>query len=929
MEKGKTKSKQSTIELLILLIFCFYDVGMFLMSIVNQWETGYSIGIALTGILSVIMYIGQYADYRVRVFITTILMQGALLMYAQKMRNMSNVMPIFNLMLIMIALYEVKEAVYITILTFFMIMYINRLVSAGVNDRSIQNLIVTIMQSSSLVVVELLVSNWVEQTKRNKQQLLETIEELKEAERSKDDFLANVSHEIRTPINSICGMSEIVLHEQDMSKIKEDIYTIQNSGENLASIVSDILDFSELQSDKLEIVEEPYNITSTINDIIHTVMAKKADKNIEVVVDCDANIPCLLVGDEKKLKRVIMNILDNAIKFTQEGCISITISSRKESYGVNLLVSIRDTGIGMRQESLEKMFNSFNQVDTRRNRMNGGIGIGIAISQAIIRKMGGFISVKSALGKGSTFKIVVPQKVKDDRPIIGLEEPQKINAAIYVDMEQFNMTTVRDEYTKNIMHMAEQLHVRCQMCRKLAELKRRVEREEFSHIFISLVEYREDQNYFHQLALKTRVIIVIDRSDEKYVLNENIIKMYKPFYVLPIVAILHGGQAVEYGRTKSKYERFVAPEVQVLVVDDNITNLRVVEGLLERYQIKVTTATSGKDTLSMIEKKKFDIIFMDHMMPEMDGVETLHHIREKVGIYYQRVPVIALTANAVTGMRSAFLAEGFADFVEKPIEISELERALKRNIPEEKMVYLEPDTGWNLLPEAGTESEESDLKIGDIDIEKGIMYCGSLEKYQEITRLHYTEAALNRKQIVKYFEEQNWKDYTITVHGLKSSMLSVGAITLSEIAKGLELAGKENRIDYILEHQKELLEEYDRVVKLFGECKWIQQKEEENVVVEVSAPEEASELKEELENITQELFMELAGAFEDAMYAFDEQQMLRILEDLKKYSYEGKALKKEIASIIEKVKASDYMSASEELWTIQREYKREEEGHVK
>ena len=261
------------------------------------------------------------------------------------------------------------------------------------------------LQIGALLVIEGVTYYLIRLRKATEAELLENITELEKAQRSKDDFMANVSHEIRTPINTISGMSEMVLREDISPTVRENVFDIQTAGRNLQSIVSDILDFSELESGKMELVEEPYNITSTINDIINMSLAKKGDKPIEIIVDCDASIPCNLLGDEIKLRRVVMNLVNNAIKFTNEGCVTISFGCRREAYGINLVVKVKDTGIGIEEENLEKLFTSFNQVDTKKNRMEGGIGLGLAIANAIVMKMGGFITVSSCCSC-SSFKLV-------------------------------------------------------------------------------------------------------------------------------------------------------------------------------------------------------------------------------------------------------------------------------------------------------------------------------------------------------------------------------------------------------------------------------------------------------------------------------------------------------------------------------------------
>ena len=439
----------------------------------------------------------------------------------------------------------------------------------------------------------------------------------------------------------------------------------------------------------MTLVEEPYNITSTINDIMNMALARKEGKNLELIVDCEAVMPCGMVGDEQKIRRAVMNVVDNAIKFTKEGAVILTINTRKEAYGVNLSVTVKDTGIGMEEKNIEKLFSSFNQVDTKRNRQEGGIGLGLAITEALVGKMGGFITVKSAPGRGTEMQIVIPQKVVDRTPIISLHNPEKIRVAYYINMEKYDFAAIREGYASTIRHIAEQLQIACRPCKNLQELKRYLEKEKFSHVFISWEEYCEGKEYFEKISKEMNVVLVKERENGENA-DSGMYYIYKPFSVLSIAAVLNGEhvvQSMEGGRRMDG--RFIAPQANILVVDDNVMNLRVVEGLLRPYQIKVFAAGSGKEALDKIESMDFDFVFMDHMMPEMDGVETLHRIRQKPGKYFQEVPVIALTANAIGGAREMFLAEGFADFVAKPIELSVLERVLRRHIPEQKIIKVE------------------------------------------------------------------------------------------------------------------------------------------------------------------------------------------------------------------------------------------------
>jgi len=291
------------------------------------------------------------------------------------------------------------------------------------------------------------------------------------------------------------------------------------------AVVGDILDYSELQEGDFEIVEENYHVSSTIYDVINMSMAKKSEKKLELVVNCDANMPNVLTGDEQKIRRVVMNLVNNAIEFTNQGCVSIHFGYRKEEYGINLIITVKDTGIGMTKESVENLFEKFTQADMGRTRKKGGVGLGLAIAQTIVTRMGGFITVKSELDRGSEFRVVIPQKVYDETPIVELSDKTEISAAVYINMEQFIYGSVRDEYSSSIQHMIEQLEVKCHVCRNLAELKRWQKRENYNQIFISLLEYQEDPIYFDNLAKTTNVHLIIDHYDDAKVQNKHISKI--------------------------------------------------------------------------------------------------------------------------------------------------------------------------------------------------------------------------------------------------------------------------------------------------------------------------------------------------------------------------------------------------------------------
>ena len=910
---NQNKENQRKSERFVIILFSLYTFSLCIGVIKLKWDMWVPTVMAAMLAVGWTVFLTKYRNPRVRATITTVLMQLTVVLYAAKIDNLSNVIPTFLALSVLIAIYGYSELLWGTVISLLFMIFYHSVIIDTIWTMPGEARAHLLYQLGNIFSVEFVLYIWLKFRRESDEQVHKIIDALMDAEQSKDDFLSNVSHEIRTPVNTICGMSEMALREYDLDKMREEVFDIRDAGHNLMTLVTDILDFSQLQQGKMNLEEEAYNITSTINDIINMAMARKADKQIELIVDCDADIPSGLLGDEKKIRRVIMNLVDNAIKFTNEGGVIIRINARKENYGVNLCISVKDTGIGITEESLEKLFESFSQVDTRRNRQEGGVGLGLAISKALVQKMGGTITVKSRPGKGSTFRFVVPQKVLDEKPIGAVENREKVNIAAYFDMEQFDMMTIRDEYGALIMNMVRKLRVRCHSCRNLAELMRREANEAFTHIFISLEEYQEDEAYFDALSKTTQIIIVIDRPREKYLSNPNLIRLYKPFYVLPVVSILNGSRDAKGGKQMIRPGKFTAPDAHILVVDDNRMNIRVVEGLLKEYQIKVTYATSGQEALQIIENMSYDFVFMDHMMPEMDGVETLHRIRDKVGQYYQKVPIIALTANAAPGNREMFLEEGFNDFVSKPLEVSVLERVLRRNLPEDKLIFQEEKEAQEIK-----ESKEDTFAVGDLDVENGILYCGGKEEYLQILEAFYEEKEECSGLLSELFEKQDWVNYTIKVHALKSMMQNIGAAPLSAKAKALEMAGKKNDFDYIIKNHEDMITEYLRVMREL----------EESPLVHTEAVPDASELKEssDMPELNESDFDEMFARFEDAAYALDGGTMLAVVSELQKYQYHQTALEKKLASVKKKVEMSDYMSALDTLTHIREELTKETEG---
>ena len=943
------KNGQLTAERYVLLIYCIYSVVMTAIVIESGWPAGLFAVFVGSFLTSLAVHLGQFRSYRFRAYLTTIMMQICIVLWSVAGASLSMTVSSLSVMVVMVGLYSIPEILYIvisatTILNLYYIFVIRvlKFSEIGVSRMLLEIISIYFVE----IVMYLLVKNRLE----NSELQTAVIASLSEAERCKDDFLMNVSHEIRTPINTICGMSEMILRENLPEQVKEDLYSIRTAGHSLLSIVSDVLDFSELQADHMPLFEEAYTIITTINDVIQMSLSRKNEKPVELVVDCNAALPAVLSGDEQKIRRVMMHLVYNALKFTTEGCVVIVVDARKTSYGVNLIVRVKDTGIGMKEDSLEKLFTSYNQADTRHNRLEGGIGLGLAISQAMVEKMGGFLTVQSVFGKGTEVQFVIPQKVSDDTPVAVVREPERLNVAVYINMEQFGHMETRDAYEQLVTHLSGQLKVKCHLCRNLAELKRRAGREVFTHLFIGIVEYEEEREFFDFLGESVRVVVVAGRRNRERVKNKNIYFLYKPLFIMPVVMLLNDEKIVQgINDIYDFHSRFIAPGVNVLAVDDNLMNVRVLEGLLRPYQIRLSMAMSGAQALEMIDSMAYDLVFMDLMMPEMDGVETMQRIRSKNGNYFKKIPMVVLTANAISGMRENFLTQGFQDFMVKPVEVSILERVLRRNLPQEKLIFTEEETAVTETAsiekmsaiEKAAVIEKTDAIDGAVILEEkavsenvdvpqaagritdlpgdtfqeqtGIRYCGNLHNYIEVLKQNSISGPAHQENIRQSFATGDWKNYTIYVHALKSSMLTIGVSRLSRMAKELEAAGRKEDTAFIISHQEAMMEEYTRILDILQKSKtvWPDQAKDDMTERAGQDTDTYSKSPAKVRALDEEELDCLVQEFEHGVFAFDEKKMYETAACLAQCSYQGENLEEKMQHVVYKIKNSDYMSAYE------------------
>ena len=514
------------------------------------------------------------------------------------------------------------------------------------------------------------------------------------ANEAKGKFLARMSHEIRTPINVVLGMDEMILRESKEQNVREYAMDIRTAGQSLLSLINDILDFSKIDSGKMEIVPVVYEISSMIHDLVNMTFQRAKGKGLQLVVEVAPETPSCLYGDDVRIRQVLINILTNAVKYTEEGTVWLRVRSRVGGEKVVLCFEVEDTGIGIKAEDLPKLAAEFERIEVDRNRHIEGTGLGMSITMQLLALMDSQLQIESEYGKGSKFYFELEQKIVDGTPI--------------------------GDFESKVRQMAE--------------------------------------NFSYESS-------------------------------------------------------FFAPDAKLLVVDDNAVNRKVLRNLLKETQIQVSEADGGAECLRLVQENHYDLIFLDHMMPEMDGIETLHELRKLSDSPNQDTPVIILTANALSGAKEGYLKEGFADFLTKPIDGDLLEFTVRKYLPQVLVREVKTDEPEKKDSAANTD-HESYLQYG-ISIENGLLLAKNDEEmYLELLRIFLRDRS-KQDEMRKFISERNLKDYAIWAHGLKGNARTLGADKLADMALEHEKQSKAGNMEYAAVHWEELLSVWNKTLEGF------------------------------------------------------------------------------------------------------------------
>ena len=806
-------------HLMLLIGYSILAVILVVESFLMGWEKWALIPITIGMIFSWIFHIRQLLSTNARLWFYAILMMFSFFFYGIHQTSTFDLAVVMAGIMVLYTLTGKKALINFAVITYYLSMGYEITVMA-LSGEEFDSLVIsrTVMHCLIIFLIgwfsKAIIDKWTQVLDKSKDEIVM----LTDATNRLNDFLANVSHELRTPVNAVIGLTGICIDKEDKEDIRRDMIAVRNAGRKVAEQIGDILDYSEIDRKNIVVNNEDYMLSSILNDLVTEIREYKS-KDVELIIDVDPSIPSVMNSDATKIKKILRALISNGLKYTHDGGVYVRISCENQDYGVNLSIEVTDTGIGMSEEELERVYERFYQVDSGRARLGGGLGLGLSIVSGFVSLLGGFMIIKSKPDVGTTVHVSLPQTVVDASSCMSVNNPDKLCLGAFLHFEKFENPVVREYYNSMVLNIVNGLGIQMHRVDNTDNLKRLKESLPMTHLFVGEEEYCSDIELMEKLA-KDMIVVVVANQDFTLPAKSNARILEKPFYCFPVTTILNtdiNTRVKEGGKLRLN-------GVRALVVDDEPMNLVVGKSIFKRYGMVVSTATSGPESIDICREKQFDIIFMDHMMGGMDGVEAMKKIRGDVTGLDNNVPIVALTANAMSSAKQMFLSEGFDGFVSKPIEIEELERVLKQVLPKSLLSFEYEDEEGNsyIGEEEKEETKEAIIKEPEkktlaeklegskIDVEAGLKYClGDEEFYNTLLIQFANEASEKIPALMDFYEQKDWGNYEIIVHALKSTSKMIGAMELSEEALKLEKAAKEKKESYIFDNHDHVMSVYE------------------------------------------------------------------------------------------------------------------------